>query len=94
MKAATSGGVLHSVTSAGAAPSSRAASSRPSCTATAKLSSPNRKASRPSKAPARPGSNIVRNDSSSDAAESGSVGSWVGERAAHRPRTWKIGSLS
>ena len=37
---------------------------------------------------------MVRSDSNREAALNGSVGSWVGERAAQRPSAWKIGSLS
>ena len=43
---------------------------------------------------ARTGSIMVRKDRNSDTALSGRLGSWAGERAAQRPRVWKIGSLS
>jgi hypothetical protein len=43
---------------------------------------------------ARSGSSIVRRDRKNDAALNGKVGSCAGERAAQRPRAWKIGSLS
>ena len=39
-------------------------------------------------------SSIVRSERTSEAALNGRVGSWTGERAAQRPRAWKMGSLS
>jgi hypothetical protein len=53
-----------------------------------------RKPIRASMLSARAGSNIVRNERNSDTGLSGRVGSCSGERAAHRPKLWKIGSLS
>ena len=37
---------------------------------------------------------MVRNDSMIDTPLKGSVGSWRGERAAHRPSVWIKGSAS
>jgi hypothetical protein len=45
-------------------------------------------------APARPASNIARKENMTEAALIGSLGSWRGERAAHRPIARIKGSAS
>ena len=66
----------------------------PSAIRTAKVSRSIRTPARAAKPCARSGSNMVRNESISEAELNGRLGSWLGERAAQRPSTWKIGSAS